>query len=133
MQTPGAKQVSVLLGGSGRGVGGREKPSEASGSHWHREGKCTSGERRPGPREPGTHLAAPLAGERNGARRSENSPVSILGLFHAFSSIKSRTRHMIIKKKISVPPLQTTAAEAVCSTSGPRPHPGQVLTRAYPL
>lgn len=58
--------------------------------------------------EPQTHLAAPLAGEWRGARRSGNSPVWILGLFHTFSPIKSRTRHMIIKEKLSVPPPQTT-------------------------
>lgn len=53
--------------------------------------------------EPQTHLAAPLAGDRRGTGRSGNSPVWILGLVHPFPPIKSRTRHMIIKKKIPVP------------------------------
>lgn len=111
-----------------KGVGGSDKPPEASGSQLRGTGWANAPWENAGPLEPGTHLAAPLAGERGGARRSENSPVWILGLFHAFSSIKSRTRHMIIKKKISVPPPQTTAVVALCSTSGPHPHPGQVPT-----
>lgn len=102
--------------------------SQRRGTRW-----ANSPRENAGPLDPGTHLAAPLAGERGGPRRSENSPVWILGLFHAFSSIKSRTRHMIIKEKISVPPPQTTAVEAPSSTSGPRPHPGQVLTASPAL
>lgn len=75
-----------------------------------------------GPPEPRTHLAAPPAEKRRGARRSGNSPVRILGLFHTFSPIKAKTRHMIIKKKISVPPLQTTAVQAFSCLPQGRAH-----------
>ena len=74
------------------------------------------------PLESWTYLAAQVAGERRGAQRSVNSPVWILGLFHTFFPIKSRTRHMIIKKNISIPPLQTTTAKALGLLSQGRAH-----------
>lgn len=97
-------------------------------------GECTSEDA--GSLEPRTHLAAPLAGERRGARRLGNSPVWILGLFHhAFSPIKSRIRHMIIKKKISVPPLQTTTVEPLSGLPRGRAHirGGVSPPWAYPI
>ena len=60
-------------------------------------GQCTSGYA--GSSEPWTHPAVPLSGERRGDRRSGNSPVWILGLFHTSPPIKSRSHHMIVKKK----------------------------------
>lgn len=76
-----------------------EEPTEASGVSAGAWGE--SALRKCRPARVVTHLEAPLAGERRRERRSGNAPVWILSLFHTFSPIKSRSRHMIIKKKTS--------------------------------
>lgn len=134
-QKPGDKLVYVCFGPEvwgGRGHGtthrGIERPAPGH------QGRAHFGDDAY-PSEPRTHLAGPLARERRGARRSGNSPVWILGLFHTFSPIKSRTRHMTIKEKLSVPPPQTTRRRLshfylrASPTSGAGPH----RPWAYPI